>query len=278
MSAEAAAGASPIEQLVPKVEHLIKTLDPLSIMGSKVNPVKLMWNDIAVSTYTVFFFIALILTLVLVFAAKKRIALVPKGRFINAFEVLVEFVRNNIVKGCIHHNAERYVPFIATIFFFVLVNNLIGLIPGSKPGTGTIAGTLAIALTVFVYFTAAGVKAKGGFGYLKGIVPHGLPVAIVPLIFVIEFVSMLLRPVTQALRLFANMYAGHIVLGIFAIMTELFFMAPFHGEGALNALASPIWMVLLIAMYALEVAVAFIQAYVFTLLTAVYIDSATSEH
>lgn len=94
----------------------------------------------------------------------------------------------------------------------------------------------------------------------------------------IELVSLVLRPVTQALRLFANMYAGHIVLGIFAIMTELFFMAPFHGAGALNVVASPIWLLLLFAMYALEVMVACIQAYVFTLLTAVYIDSATSSH
>jgi F-type H+-transporting ATPase subunit a len=74
------------------------------------------------------------------------------------------------------------------------------------------------------------------------------------------------------------MYAGHIVLGIFAVLTELFFMAPFHGSGALNMVAAPIWLVLLIAMYALEFVVALIQAYVFTLLTAVYIESATSKH
>lgn len=277
MSAEAA-GLSPLEQLVPSVEHLIKTLDPLAVTGSAAHPVKLGWNEVALSTYTVFFFIAIALTLVVVFAAKKRMAIVPKGRFVNAFEVLVEFVRKNIIDGCIHHHGERYVPFIATVFFFVLVNNLLGLIPGSKPGTGTISGTFALSLSVFVYFTIQGIKEKGGLGYLKGIVPHGLPSWVVPLIFVIELVSLVLRPVTQALRLFANMYAGHIVLGIFAIMTELFFMAPFHGAGALNVVASPIWLLLLFAMYALEVMVACIQAYVFTLLTAVYIDSATSSH
>lgn len=135
MSAEAA-GLSPLEQLVPSVEHLIKTLDPLAVTGSAAHPVKLGWSEVALSTYTVFFFIAIALTLVVVFAAKKRMAIVPKGRFVNAFEVLVEFVRKNIIDGCIHHHGERYVPFIATVFFFVLVNNLLGLIPGLKAGNG----------------------------------------------------------------------------------------------------------------------------------------------
>ena len=277
MSVEAA-GASPMEQLVPKVEHLIKTLDPLAIGGDKMDPQKLMWNDFQISTYVVFFFIALIVTVALVFWAKKRMALVPKGRAINAFEFIVDFARNNIAGGIIHKNPAKYTPTILTVFFFILVNNFIGLIPGCKPGTGTIAGTAAMAITIFVYFTCAGIKEKGGFGYLAGLVPHGLPKPIVPLVFVIEFASMLLKPVTHALRLFANMYAGHIVLGIFATMTELFVMAPFEGQSLLNVLASPIWLFLLIAMYTLELAVAAIQAYVFALLTAVYIDTATSSH
>lgn len=274
----AGTGFSPLEELKTSVEHLIKSLDPLAVNSNMHDPQKLGLTQVAVSQYTVFFFIALALTIVMVFAAKKRMALIPKGRFINAFEMGIEFVRKNIVAGCIHHNSERYVPFIATVFFFVLVNNLLGLIPGSKPGTGTIAGTFALSISVFVYFTYLGLKEKGGLGYFKGLVPGGLPSWIVPFIFVIEFISMVLKPITQALRLFANMYAGHMVLGIFAILTELFFVAPFHGGSVLNVAASPIWLLLLFAMYALELMVAVIQAYVFTLLTAVFIDSATSSH
>lgn len=272
------AAASPMEQLVPKVEEFIKTLDPVSIAGNKYNPVKLAWNDLSVSTYAIFFFVAVLVVLALVFWAKKRMALVPKGRGINAFEFIVEFCRKNVIDSIIHKNPEKYTPFILSIFFFVLISNYIGLIPGLKPGTGTISGTLALALIVFVYFTCTGIKAKGGLGYIGGLVPHGLPKPIVPLVWVIEFASMLLKPITQALRLFANMYAGHIVLGIFAIMTKLFVMAPFHGQSFLNIFASPVWLFLLIAMYALEFAVAAIQAYVFALLTAVYIDTATSSH
>lgn len=276
MSAEAA--VSPMSQLLGRVEHLISMLDPILVTGDSTHPVKMAWNEIGLSTYTVFFFVAVILTLAIVFWAKKRVSIVPKGRGINAFEAVLDFVRGNIVDGSIHHNGAKYVPFVASIFFFVLVNNLLGLIPGSKPGTGTIGGTLALSIIVFVYFTAAGIKEKGGWGYVKAIAPSGLPVAVVPLIFVIEVVSLFLRPVTQALRLFANMYAGHIVLGIFATMTELFFMSVFHGGSILNMAASPIWFFFLVAMYALELMVALIQAYVFALLTAVYIDSATSSH
>ena len=280
MSAEVAMNASPIEQLIPAVNHVIKSLDPKSIFLSEgAYPVRMAWNDVTISTYTVFFAIHIAMFIAIVFMARKQMALVPKGRFINMFESLFEFVRNNIAGSAIHHERSRYVPFLATMFIFILISNLTGLIPGTKSGaTGTISGTLALSMIVFVYFTYHGIRVKGGWGYIKALVPKGLPKAIVPLIFVIELASVILRPVTQALRLFANMYAGHIVLGIFAVATELFFMAGFQGGSWLNMAASPVWLALIVAMYALEVLVCLIQAYVFTLLTAVYIESATGEH
>lgn len=278
MSGTTEAAASPLDQLLPAVNHLIDALNPVNVItGSGAHPVKMGIFEPGLSTYMVFFLIALALTVALVFWAKSKMSLVPKGRAINAFEFIVEFVKNNIVGGIIHHNSAKYVPFVATVFIFVLINNILGLIPGSKPGTGTISGTIAIALIVFVYFTIVGMKEKGVGGYIVGLVPAGLPKAIVPLVWVIEFVSMLMRPVTQALRLFANMYAGHIVMGIFASLTSLFFQAMLQGQ-FLSGLASPVWLVILIAIYALELMVAVIQAYVFALLTAVYIDSATSSH
>lgn len=277
MSVEAAA-TSPLDALIPSVEHLIQALNPVSIFGSSAHPEKMGVLEVGISTYLVFFLIACLITLAIVFWAKSKMSLVPKGRAINAFEFLVDFVRNNIVGGVIHTNPSKHVPFVATVFIFVLVNNILGLIPGSKPGTGTISGTFAVAMVVFVKFTYEGIREKGGWGYIKGLVPSGLPKAIVPLVFVIEFVSMLMRPVTHALRLFANMYAGHIVMGIFAILTSLFFQSVFVGQGFLPVLASPVWWLALVAIYALELLVAFIQAYVFALLTSVYIDLSTSDH
>jgi len=272
----AGAAYSPISLLTEHVTHLIGSLSPQSLAGDAEHPVKMGLTQIAFSQYLVFFLLAMVICVIIVFIAKKKIALVPKGRFINAIEFLVDFVRNGVA-SIIKNDPQKYVPFLCSVFLFVLVNNLVGLIPGCKPGTGTIGGTFALGLFVFLYATTVGIKVKGGWGFIKGIVPHGLPVPIVPIVFIIELFSLILRPITHALRLFANMYAGHIILGIFAILTQLFFMALFNGK-ALTAVATPAWMVLLIAMYALEVLVAFVQAYVFVLLSAVYIDSSVGSH
>jgi len=273
----AAASEAPLKALVKEVEHLLSSLDPNVITGDKAHPVKMLWNQVGVSTYLVFFLLAALITLFVVFWGKKHMAPVPKGRAINAFELVVEFARSSLVDGVIHKDAAKYAPTILTFFFFILVNNLLGLIPGCKPGTGTISGTAALAIIVFIYFTFLGLKEKGGLGYLAGLVPHGLPKWVVPFVWLVEFVSMLMKPITHALRLFANMYAGHIIMGIFAILTQLFIVAPFAGQSWANALASPVWFLLLIVMYCMEFVVAAIQAYVFALLAAVYINQAISD-
>jgi len=272
----AGAAYSPVKLLGENVTHLIASLAPQSITGNGEEAVKLGVTQVAFSQYLFFFLLAVVVIFIVVFAAKKRAAIVPKGRFINLIELLVDFIRNGVAP-VIHKDSYKYVPFLLSVGLFVLINNLIGLIPGFKPGTGTISGTFALGIFVFLYATGVGIKVKGGWGFIKGIVPHGLPKPIVPVVFLIELFSTLLRPITHALRLFANMYAGHIVLGIFSILTELFFMAMFHGK-ALTAVASPAWLLLLIAMYVLEFVVAFVQAYVFVLLAAVYIDSSVSSH
>jgi F-type H+-transporting ATPase subunit a len=168
-----------------------------------------------------------------------------------------------------------------------LFNNLLGLIPGSKPGTGSLGVTISVGIIVFVFFNGAGFREQGFWGYVTSLVPAGVPGWIAPLVWLIEFVSLLLRPVTLAVRLFANMYAGHIILGVFAILVELALEPLIHaiqtGQGlgggvVLSAVPAVVWMALLIALYALEVLVAFIQAYVFALLTTVYISSAVHEH
>jgi len=273
-----AANAGPLQQLPEGVTHLLKTLDPTSVFGNSAHPTRIAsFGEWTLSVNTVYFMIACILVLLLVFMMGKKMSLVPKGRFMNIFEFLVEFVRNNVI-SVIKHDGKKYEPFILTAFTFILISNLIGLIPGAKPGTGIIGGTFALALVVLVYFNMVGIKAKGFFKYWGGLVPHGVPGWIAPVIWLIEFISMLLRPITLALRLFANMYAGHIVLGIFALLTGLFAEATIHGLGAGYIAASPAWLILLIGLYVLELVVAFVQAYVFSLLTAVYIDSAVGSH
>jgi F-type H+-transporting ATPase subunit a len=280
MSATAAAVEAtkgPIELLPEKVEHLLKTLDPLSLInGSNVHPQRVQIFEWTFTVNMLFFLIGFALVLWLVLAMRKKVTVAPKGGAVGGFEFLIDFVRNNVA-SIVKVGKAKHEPFLLTCFFFILISNLIGLLPGCKPGTGTVGGTLALAIVVLVYFNYAGVKEKGGWGYIKSITPHGMPPVIGQVIWLIEVVSMLLRPVTLALRLWANMYAGHIILGIFSLLTGLFAEATIHGLGAYIA-ASPAWLLLLLAMYVLELVVAFVQAYVFTLLTAVYIDSAVGSH
>jgi len=267
---------NPLDHLPEAVDHLMHSLNPMSVFkpfeAGRINP-----GDITLTTHVVGYAVTITIFLLLMFAWKKRYSVVPRGRFVNALDFIWEFVRVNIVEMIIQHNPRKYLPFVSTIFLFILVSNLVGLIPGAKPGTGVISGTLALSVTVYLYVWFVGIKLKGGLGYLKSIVPAGVPGFVAPVILAIELVSMGLRPITQALRLFASIYAGHIILGIFAILTELFAMGILQGAYAWG-LTTPLWFILLIVLYVLELMIAFIQAYVFSLLTAVYIDGATSSH
>ena len=171
-----------------------------------------------------------------------------------------------------------------TLFFFILISNFVGLIPGCKTPTGTISVTWALATISFVYFNVWGIKAKGGLTYLKSFAPAGLPKVMVPIIWFLELISTCIRWLTLAVRLYGNMFAGHMVLGIFALASSVFLtcgiqaLDPISGvRGGLTSMSFVVFL-LLIAMYALETLVAFLQAYVFTVLSAVYVQIATSAH
>jgi F-type H+-transporting ATPase subunit a len=238
-----------------------------------------------ITNYTVFLGIGTVVVLAILLAARTQVALYPKGRFYNLIEALVEFVRNDLAVANIGPDGAKYFPFLGTVFFFITLNNLIGTIPGAKPGTGTMGVTVALALFAFVFFNAAGMRKRGVGGYLKGLVPHGVPGVLWPVIWVIEVISLLVRPFTLSIRLFANMYAGHIVLGIFSILTSIGVEQMIHGiqtggvgDIAIGGIGTLAWMLLLTALYLLEIGVALLQAYIFTLLTTVYISLAVSEH
>ena len=207
----------------------------------------------------------------------RKIKVVPEGKFAGLVEWGYDAVRRNMGEGAIGHGYKKHIPFIATMFFFILISNVIGLIPGAKTPTGTLSVTFALALISFLYFNFYGIKAKGGWGYIKSIAPSGLPKPMVPIIWFFEFFSLVIRLLTLAVRLYGNMFAGHMILGIFAIMTQFFILdlISFANPAGVAAIA---WAVFLIAMYALECLVAFLQAYVFSVLTAVYVGLAQGEH
>lgn len=260
-----------MEGLSHGVEELLHELSTLNVNGEPV-----LQGQFVLTNYVFFMLIALTLTLVFFIIASRKVSLVPRG-IANVAEVGVEFVRDGICGDIIGHEGHKYFPFIGSMFFFVLFNNLMGLIPGFKPGTGTMGVTVALAMVVFVVFNGVGIKKVGIGGYLKSFLPGGVPIFLAPLVWFLEVLSALLRPFTLSVRLFANMYAGHIILGIFAILIHLAvepMIEHFSAGTIVGALPALIWLILMIALYALEVFVAFIQAYVFAVLTAVYIGGA----
>lgn len=227
--------------------------------------------------YTLWMVIIFALVLIVVLTAAKKLALVPNSKFVNLVEYGYDFVRHDMGENAIGHGYEKHMGFLATLFFFILIANFIGLIPGFKTPTGTISVTWALALISFIYFNYYGIKKRGGWGYIKSIAPSGLPAPLVPVIWFFELISLILRALTLAVRLYGNMFAGHMVLGIFALASFVF-CESLIAAGNVVGLASIFWFAFLIIMYALETLFAFLQAYVFTILSAVYISLATSEH
>ena len=218
--------------------------------------------NVGLTQYSLWLLIAGVVLLAVIFAFVKKQSLAPKGFFVNGVEWVIEYVEDDIAKGVI------------------LINNFIGLVPGMKPGTGAIGCTAAVALVSFIYFLYFGVKKHGLFGYLKSLAPAGVSFPMNIFVWVIEVFSLLLRLVTLAVRLFCNMFAGHIVMGSFAIMASIFaqpLLAHFSAMNAVGALPSVAWVLILLIIYAVELIVAFVQAYVFTVLSAVYIQIAEAD-
>lgn len=265
---------NPLELLEEEMDELVESFASTAIHGDLV---------VGLTQYTFWLAVATVALLVLVFAFKNKQAkdgLVPKGRFVNGVEFLVEYCRDDLCKGLLGDTWRKHFPFIASIFFFILVNNIIGVIPGCKPGTGCIGTTAALACVSFVYFIVVGMKSKGVIGYIKSLAPAGVAFPMNALVWVIELFSTFLRLVTLAVRLFCNLFAGHVVMGTFAILASLFFMPMLQSispESLGLAGASVFWIAILLVIYAVELLVAVIQAYVFTLLSAVYIQLAEAE-
>lgn len=251
--------------LSEEVPHLQASFDPTVVFGG-------------VTQYIVWMVICWIITLVLILVVGRKLTLIPTNKFVNTVEYGYQFVRNDMGEGIIGHGFKKHVPFLATLFFFILISNFVGLIPGCKTPTGSISITWALAAISFIYFIFWGIKAKGLGGYLKSFAPSGLPLVMVPIVWFLELFSTVLRVLTLAVRLYGNMFAGHMVLGIFALLTSVFIGSAIQGAGVGVGSISIAWMLFLFAMYALEVLVAFLQAYVFTILSAVYIGLATSDH
>ena len=185
--------------------------------------------------------------------------------------MLYEFVAN-ILDSNVGKEGKPYFPFIFTLFLFILFTNLLGLIPYSYTVTSQIVVTFAMALTIFVGVTLIGIF-KHGLHFFSFFVPEGAPKVLLPLIILIEVISYLIRPVSLSVRLFANMLAGHTMLKVFAGLAVMM-----TGAGGLLFISSPLPLLVIVALTGLELLVAMLQAYVFTILTCMYLNDALHLH
>jgi F-type H+-transporting ATPase subunit a len=201
----------------------------------------------------------------LLYATRKR-AVVP-GRAQSVAEVLHDFVANTLVDAT-GKEGMKFFPLVFSLFMFVLTANLLGMIPGFFTVTSHVIVTFALAMLVIGTVVVYGFM-KHGTHFLGLFVPSGVPVWLLPFIVVIEVISFLSRPISLSLRLFANMLAGHIALKVFAG----FVVSLLAAGGALTILA-PLPLLMAVALMALEFLVAALQAYVFTVLTCIYLNDA----
>jgi F-type H+-transporting ATPase subunit a len=220
--------------------------------------------DISINKAVVMMWVVVALVTVLMMMAGSARQLVP-GKLQNLAEMLVEFIRG-IILDTMGPGGMKFFPLVATLFLFILFCNLIGLIPGSYTVTSQIVVTAVFAIVVYSLSLVMGFFLHGG-KFLGILVPPGTPGWLLPLMVPIELISQLARPISLAVRLFANMTAGHVILGV------LFGLAISGG-----LLIGWLPFVFTIAMNGLEVGIAFIQAYIFTVLTCVYLGDAFHLH
>ena len=239
---------SPVEQFT------IKTLVPLEAFG----------YDISFTNASLFMVLSVIVSSLFLYLGIKKSSLIP-NRFQSSVELLYEFV-SNMVKENVGTGGKKYFPFIFTLFMFLLFGNVLGMIPGSFTFTSHIAVTFALAASIFVVITAIGLV-KHGAKFFSLFFPHGAPIATAPILIPIELISYLSRPVSLSVRLFANMMVGHTLLKVIASFAIML--------GVVGGIAP---LVLLVGITALEFLVAILQAYVFTILTCIYLHDALHLH
>ncbi|MDX8403318.1 MAG: F0F1 ATP synthase subunit A [Mariprofundaceae bacterium] len=220
--------------------------------------------DISISNTAVYMWIAIVLVVLILHLTMIHPRLIPgMGQLLT--EMIYSFVARQ-TRLNIHSEGDRYIPLMFTLFTFILGCNLVGLIPGAFTPTSQLAVTGTLAIGIFLYATGLRLY-RHGWGFFRAFAPPGVPKIMLPLMIPVELGSFLARPVTLALRLFANMTAGHMAIGVLAVLG---LAAPWFIQ----------WLPLgfTVVQIALEMIIAFIQAYIFVILSCVYIDDALIDH
>ena len=239
----------------------------------KSDPIKLMGIfDLRITKWVLMLWLALFLCIIVFIPLARKIKKSPMGsssRWVNMWEALISFVHDDIVEPNFEHGyAKKAMPYFLSVFFFILFANYLGLIPGLATSTGNLAVSGGMALFTLFGMFAIGTIMQGPLWIFTGIVPRGVPFLMYFLLWPIELMGMIIKPFALTVRLFANMTAGHIVIIIF-IYLVMMFQSYLVGVGSVS---------LSLIIYMLELLVAFIQAYIFTSLSAMFIGSSVHAH
>ncbi|MBR9975358.1 MAG: F0F1 ATP synthase subunit A [Bacteroidetes bacterium] len=226
--------------------------------------------DMSPNRHIIYMWLSMLITIVLTWLAARqnRSGVVPRG-YGNMIESVVVFVRDEIAAPFLGNAAKRYLPLLLSFFFFITVMNLVGLVPFGAASTGNINITAGLALITFAFMIFGGMRANGVFGFWKGLIPHGIPAAIGVLMFVIEVLGLVIKPFALAIRLFANMLSGALVIGAFYALIF----------GMDTLVVAPMSIAFLLFMSLLKIFISFLQAYIFTMLSSFFIGmSVHQEH
>jgi F-type H+-transporting ATPase subunit a len=232
-------------------------ITPLFRIG-KIGPIDLVFTN---SALFMLIAVAIIALLLLVPTASR--ALLP-SRLQSIAEISYEFVAD-MIRSAAGPEGMMYFPLVFSLFMFILVANVVGLIPGAFTVTSQIIITAALALMVFLIVIVVGI-ARNGLRFFKIFVPPGVPMTILPLVVTIEVFSFIVRPLSHSVRLFANMLAGHIMMKVFGG-----FVIMLGAAGLIGWLGAALPVVMIVLLTALELLIAFLQAYVFAILTCIYL-------
>ncbi len=233
---------------------------------NKIIPLDFNGVDVSFTNSSLFMVANVALTAGFLIWATREASLVP-SRVQSVAEMAYEFIAD-MLRDAAGSQAMRFFPLVFSLFLFILVSNTFGMFPYFFTVTSHLVITGALALLVFVTVLVVGFL-KNGVGFLKLFVPSGVPVVLLPLVVAIEVISFLARPISHSVRLFANMLAGHITLKVFAG-----FVVSLSAFGAVGWLGSILPLAMTIGLTALEFLVAFLQAYVFAMLTCMYLNDA----
>jgi len=242
----------------------INPIEQFSI--TPIIPIRIAGHDFSLTNSSLYMVIAVAIVCLVMTAGARGGPGVP-GRLQSAAELAYEFIAG-MLRSATGEKGMRFFPMVFCLFIFILICNLVGLLPYSFTVTSHIVVTATLAMAVFLTVIVVGIY-EHGFGFFKLFVPSGVPIYILPLVVAIEVISFFTRPLSHSVRLFANMLAGHITLNVFGS-----FVVMLLGAGAAVKALAVLPFAMTIGLDALELLVAFLQAYVFAMLTCMYLNDA----